>query len=50
MKDIGDILLEFRTACCDADWYVVDREDYRCCECGKDVTAEIENLAKAYED
>lgn len=34
-------LSEFKTTCCNADWYRKGRANYRCVECDKDVTLEV---------
>ena len=36
-REISDI----KTACCNADWYIRSRGNYRCEKCNDDVTLQI---------
>jgi hypothetical protein len=43
-------LEENKTMCCNAEWYVKSRANFRCKECERDVTIEILLLHQAIED
>lgn len=43
-KPIGEAdkeITKAKTLCCDADWYIKSRADFRCEKCERDVTLEI---------
>ena len=46
MQDDEDQEEDYKTLCCEADWYVKGRSDFRCCECHRDVTIEVIVWAK----
>jgi hypothetical protein len=34
-------LKDYKTRCCNAEWYRKDRADYRCNKCDKDITLDL---------
>lgn len=40
-EEINKAVIEYRTQCCNSEWGVKGRVNYRCRKCNKDVTLEI---------
>jgi hypothetical protein len=43
-------LEKYKTMCCNAEWYVKSRANFRCKKCDQDVTLEVMLLHQAIED
>ena len=49
-EEINKQVNESKTICCNADWYVKSRANFRCKKCDEDVTMHIVLLHKALID